>query len=69
MINFDRVDFSEHRSEEVMFLLTLSVACQNIDGGTKLVNCATIYLLLRVYEAIIIIQIENTHVDTVYVNI
>ena len=25
MINFDAVDFSEHRSEEVMFLLTLSV--------------------------------------------
>ena len=25
MINFDAVDFSERRSEEVMFLLTLSV--------------------------------------------
>ena len=25
MINFDAVDFSEHRSKEVMFLLTLSV--------------------------------------------
>ena len=25
MINFDGVDFSESRSEEVMFLLTLSV--------------------------------------------
>ena len=25
MINFDEVNFSEHRSEEVMFLLTLSV--------------------------------------------
>ena len=24
MINFNVVDFSEHRSEEVMFLLTLS---------------------------------------------
>ena len=25
MINFDAIDFSEHRSEEVMFLLMLSV--------------------------------------------
>ena len=28
MINFDVVDFSERRSEEVMFLLTLSVYIQ-----------------------------------------
>ena len=27
MIKFDAVDFSERRSEEVMFLLTLSVYC------------------------------------------
>ena len=31
MINFDAVDFSERRPEEVMFLLTLSV-------------CVTIYM-------------------------
>ena len=31
MINFDAVDFSERRSEEVMFLLTLSVTLM----GTK----------------------------------
>ena len=28
MINFDAVDLSEYRSEEVMFLLTLSVITQ-----------------------------------------
>ena len=28
MINFDAVDFSERRPEEVMFLLTLSVLYQ-----------------------------------------
>ena len=27
LMNFDAVDFSERRSEEVMFLLTLSVLC------------------------------------------
>ena len=32
MINFDAVDFSEHHSEEVMFLLMLSVY-QNGEGG------------------------------------
>ena len=32
MINFDGVDFSGHRSEEVMFLLTLSVSI-NYDKG------------------------------------
>ena len=29
MINFDAVDFSERRSEEIMFLLTLSVCTNN----------------------------------------
>ena len=33
MINFDAVDFSERRSEEVMFLLTLSVYKFKQGGG------------------------------------
>ena len=33
MINFDAVDFSERRSEEVMFLLTLSV-CKRVENMT-----------------------------------
>ena len=32
MINFDEVDFSEHRSEEVKFLLTLSVCTCTKEG-------------------------------------
>ena len=30
MINFDAVEFSERRSEEVMFLLTLSVVRSSV---------------------------------------
>ena len=32
MIHFDEVDFSECRSEEVMFLLTLSVFSHTFEG-------------------------------------
>ena len=55
MINFDAVDFSEHRSEEVMFVLMLSVCVrvlclwfvpspeqqQCVDGNLKSLNSKT----------------------------
>ena len=35
MINFDAVDFGERRSEEVMFLLTLSVDVSKINPNQR----------------------------------
>ena len=38
MIHFDTVNFSEHRNEEVMFLLMLSVV-RLVMLDTQLLNC------------------------------
>ena len=53
MINFDAVDFSEHRPEEVMFLLTLSVYQMEIRlhcvpwlfVNIPLVSCQQLFIL------------------------
>ena len=43
VVNFDVVDFSERRSEEVMFLLTLSV-CSLLQIERNVLNWRTKYM-------------------------
>ena len=48
MIHFDAVDFSERRSEEVMFLLTLSVVHEVITSGVQL--WSSLVRILIIYQ-------------------